>query len=199
MIWKHTEETKNKISKKCKWIKWKDIPLFEWLYQCNKVWSIKSLIKRNWTNTRLLKPWRTPDLYYKVILYKNWKKYTRLVHRLVWQTFIKNKENKPCINHKDWNKWNNRIENLEWCTHQENVKYSFKKLWRKWTRLWKRWKLNPQSIKINQYTREWKLIKIRDSMMDIRRNLKIDLSSLWKCCNWKRKTAWNYIRKYFNT
>jgi DNA-directed RNA polymerase specialized sigma54-like protein len=44
----------------------------------------------------------------------------KYVHRLVAETFLKNKERKPMINHKDCNKHNNNINNLEWVTQQEN-------------------------------------------------------------------------------
>lgn len=58
--------------------------------------------------------------YKTVVLTKDKKKNSFLLHRLIAQTFIPNPENKPCVKHKDGNKLNNCIENLEWVTHKEN-------------------------------------------------------------------------------
>jgi len=62
--------------------------------------------------------------YYSYKLRKNMKTYLFLAHRLVAQTFIPNKHNKPEVNHKDGNGLNNNIDNLEWVTHKENMQHA---------------------------------------------------------------------------
>ena len=61
--------------------------------------------------------------YYYVNLSKNGKAYTKTVHRLVGQAFIRNPENKPEINHIDEDKTNNHVSNLEWMSAKENANH----------------------------------------------------------------------------
>lgn len=63
--------------------------------------------------------------YYFLILRIEKKPKTMFIHRLVAETYIKNTENKPQINHKDGNKLNNHFTNLEWVTQSENVKHAY--------------------------------------------------------------------------
>ena len=49
------------------------------------------------------------------------KKDSFLVHRLVADAFLPNKENKPEVDHIDTNKKNNNYKNLRWCWHLENM------------------------------------------------------------------------------
>lgn len=64
--------------------------------------------------------------YYVVTFKINKKTVSRYVHRLVAQAFVKNKDNKPQVNHKDSNKLNNSVTNLEWVTQLENNLHSIK-------------------------------------------------------------------------
>ena len=57
---------------------------------------------------------RTPDGYLAVDLYKDGKRTTAKVHRLVGEAFIPNPDNLPQINHRDGDKFNNSVSNLEW-------------------------------------------------------------------------------------
>lgn len=51
---------------------------------------------------------------------------TKLVHRLVAQTFVPNPNNMTEVNHKDSSRTNNNASNLEWCTRSYNMKYKEK-------------------------------------------------------------------------
>lgn len=61
--------------------------------------------------------------YEFVVLSKQNKSHTRLVHRLVANAFIKNPDKKRCINHLNEIKTDNNVENLKWCNHTENNNY----------------------------------------------------------------------------
>jgi DNA-binding CsgD family transcriptional regulator len=71
-----------------------------------------------------MKPALNGGGYLYVTLFKDGKRYNKMLHRLVAETFIPNPENKPQVNHIDGNKLNNVIENLEWNTQFENMNHS---------------------------------------------------------------------------
>lgn len=91
-------------------------------YYINKEGQIYTLTSKN--NKRYLKGSLNKQGYVRVGLTKNEKTKEHLVHRLVCETFLDNKENKPYVNHKDGNKSNNNVNNLEWCTPQENIRHA---------------------------------------------------------------------------
>lgn len=120
---------------------WKDIPNYEGLYKISNFGNIKRYIKtqNKWKNKKITE---NKDGYYITSLSKNDKKKVYLIHRLVAETFIPDKNKyklmlweekekidveKLQINHIDENKKNNFIGNLEWCTNLYNVNYSNKK------------------------------------------------------------------------
>jgi len=71
-----------------------------------------------------LKPSPTSNGYLRVNLSKNKKHYTKTIHRLVAETFIKNPNNYNTVNHINEVKIDNRVNNLEWCTQQKNSEHS---------------------------------------------------------------------------
>lgn len=183
---------------------WKDVIWYEWLYQASNLWNIKSLIwwRRNTWKELILKSGNNWCWYLVVVLTKDWIRSTQNLHRIIWKTFIKNIENKPCINHKDWDKTNNIVDNLERCTYSENELHSYKILWKKsilqtnHPDKWKFGKYNRSSKKVNQYTKDWIFIKQWDSLSDATRQLSIHFSIISKCCKWVYKTAWWYKWEY---
>ena len=108
---------------------WKDIKNFEGLYMISNEGRVKSLgNKPRYKNRKdiILKSGKNSNYYEIVILYKDKKKYTKKVHRLVAEAFIPNPENKPCVDHiipvtKEC--CCNHVDNLRWVTMQENVNH----------------------------------------------------------------------------
>ena len=64
------------------------------------------------------------DGYISTVLTKNGKQYYKYLHRLTAEAFIKNKHNKPQVNHINGIKGDNRAENLEWVTPAENIRHA---------------------------------------------------------------------------
>lgn len=98
---------------------WKPVQGYEGLYEVSNTGEVKSTFYGK--NPRILKKSKTSTGYCKVELYKNKKRKSLRVHRLVAIAFIPNIDNKPNINHIDGNPLNNNVINLEWCTQKENV------------------------------------------------------------------------------
>ena len=102
---------------------WRDIKGYEGLYQVSSLGRVKSL-KDSHDNYRekILKPGNVRG-YLHVNLYKDTKRKTYRIHRLVAEAFISNPNNYEEVNHKDEDKTNNCVSNLEWCTREYNMSY----------------------------------------------------------------------------
>lgn len=110
---------------------WKDIKGFEGLYQVSNIGRVKSLSRTVRSNTcgfrelpeRILSNCKSSCGYNLVVLCKNGRRYNKMVHRLVAETFIYNPNDYKEVNHKDENKLNNIVTNLEWCNRKYNANY----------------------------------------------------------------------------
>ena len=104
---------------------WKDIKGYEGRYQVSSMGRVKSNLKHQGTNERILKSLLCGSEYHRVGLCKKLELKCLLIHRLVAIAFIPNPKNKPQVNHKNGIKKDNRIDNLEWVTCSENHKHAF--------------------------------------------------------------------------
>lgn len=111
---------------------WKDIEGYEGLYQVSNLGRVKSLDRKRW-NGKVYGKWKGRFItirkdvkgYCTVKLNKNGKGKTKLVHRLVAESFIKKEREEYEVNHIDGNKCNNNVDNLEWCSHSYNAKHAW--------------------------------------------------------------------------
>ncbi len=107
---------------------WKDITDFEEHYQISNLGRVRSKFRYVKTRNGGLQPKKQmirklniDKGYNTIILGKDSKKYTFLVHRLVMREFVGFSE--LTVNHIDGNKLNNKLENLEYLTLLDNMKH----------------------------------------------------------------------------
>lgn len=100
----------------------------EWkpIEETKGIYSVSTMgrVKNNRTGY-VLSPVKWKKGYVKVNLKIDGNSNSRLIHRLVAETFIPNPENKPEVNHKNGIKNDNRVGNLEWVTGEENRKHAY--------------------------------------------------------------------------
>lgn len=157
---------------------WKTIKGFE-----NYQVSNHGRIKRN---EKILKPIKSRNGYLHIFLYSKGKSKQLLVHRIVANAFIENKNNFKEINHIDGNKQNNAIDNLEWCTRKENVHHFLNAN-----------KLNNTKPKaVIQYDLNGNKINEYESIRKASKITKIEAHNIIYCCKGQKETASNYIWKY---
>lgn len=168
---------------------WKPVKGFEERYEVSSDGEIASL-PRDYkygviANRTILKA----DIargYKRVTLFKNGRRYRKLVHIIVAETFLDNPENKPMVNHKDENKLNNAVENLMWCTAKENSNWGTCS-----ERISKK-----VSKAVFQFDKDGRFVKEWSSMTAAANKLEIPLSCISICAHHKTKTAGNYIWRF---
>lgn len=97
---------------------WKDIPMYEGIYEVSTFGRVRSKVTGSITIG-----YPNHKGYLRAYIYLNGMMKKEFVHRLVAITFLPNPNNYPQVNHKDEDKTNNRVDNLEWCTCEYNNNY----------------------------------------------------------------------------
>lgn len=186
---------------------WKDIKGYEGYYQVSNTGKIKSLKRKvyagrermRWQYERILSENKTNGNGYKIVtLNKDGKGQNKYVHRLVAETFLKNKNNYKYINHKDENKSNNSVDNLEFCTAQYNSTYNNLHI-----KNGLKNRNNKYSKKILQLNDNDEIINILPSISEASRQLKVSQQAISDClrgiqlhsAGYKWKYADNSLRK----
>lgn len=163
---------------------WKDIEGYEGLYQISNYGNVKSL--RSGKNLSLnydSKKYLTAHL-----CNKDGQRRFR-VHRLVALAFIPNANNFSQVNHIDENKENNFYKNLEWCNNKYNSNHGTRNERISMSR-------KMQTKKIYQFSLNGDYIKEWENIFDIIAEMKIQKSSIYRCCEGIYKQAGGYVWKY---
>lgn len=118
---------------------WKDIPGYEGIYQVSDLGRVRSLdriiCRIDGENRRLngviLRPGKSKDGYLRVILWRNGKSRSFLVHQLVMISFDSHTPSghKSVIDHINGDKDDNRLENLRLTSNRINTTLGKKNKW----------------------------------------------------------------------
>jgi hypothetical protein len=187
---------------------WRDVEGYEGKYRISTFGKIKSLDRRIYPKTypqypsyvlkgRIMKAVVNETGYYILQLCDSGKIKNYSIHSLLGKHFLKNPENKPCINHKNGIKIDIELSNLEWATYSENSIHAFETGLQIPNMRGKTGKLCKYSKPIKQLTLDGKLIKVHYAVRDAARETGIDHSYISACARGKHKSArgfkWEYV------
>lgn len=179
----------------------KAIEGFEDLYEVSNLGRVRSLDRwvnhnskgdKKYRKGRVLKPAPNKKGYLMVVLCKDGKMKTYLVHRLVAEAFIPNPQSLPQVNHKDEDKTNNFVcmsnieeSNLEWCTYEYNINYGTHT-----ERM-----IEKLSQKVQAFNKDGVLVFEFPSTAEAGRN-GFNCGNISSCCRGKQKTHKGLVWKY---
>lgn len=121
-----------------------------------------------------------------VDLYKDKKKTTYYVSRLMAITFLNNPDEKKMVVHKNGDIYDNTIKNLIWCTPKESSKKFVSSNKTK----------GIYARKVIQYSKEGKYLNIFNSLLEAEKITGVSRGNIGKNAKGKAKTAGGFIWKY---
>ena len=188
--------------------KWKTIRGYSGRYEVSSYGRVKSLPRIKIRTSKcgnsyasnnagmILKKILINSGYEQVTLHKEGDSERILVHRLVGESFIKNPQNKPQINHKDGNKKNNSLSNLEWVTASENGLHAYRELGRIPSQLGKFSYKHPRAKAVLQKTTRGSVVKLWKCGLDAVRDGGFESSCISRCCSGKSNVHKGFIWEY---
>lgn len=105
------------------------VPGFEGLYSVTRdgrVWSHPKRMARAFHNGQWLRPGASTSGYLTVVLRRDCRPKSVMVHRLVAMAWLPKVDGADEVNHLDGHKHNNIATNLEWCTRSENQLHAWR-------------------------------------------------------------------------
>ena len=198
---------------------WKDVIGYKGFYQVSNLGRIRSLdrtVERGCSylpiKGKVLTGHINGDGYHFIGLCKNNIRKFLAIHRIVAQAFIKNKYDKPCIDHIDGNRLNNNVENLQWCTNKENMNNpisikrmskslkgrSFSKTHKEKIGLANRNRTDQSKNVAKIDKTSGKTIKVYPSLGEAYRQTGIHFSNISKVCKKKTKSAGGFKWEFIN-
>ena len=181
---------------------WRDVIGYEGLYQVSSYGRVKHLPhihhrSKSFVVAESICTMHKQNMgYYVVDLYKENKRKTKLVHRLVAEAFVSNPGGLKVVNHIDSNRANNHISNLEWCTHSHNAKWSYDTNNRREKMNWKRGKYHYKSKPVFMLNKKGIKLQRFDSIIDAENATGVNNSLIVACLKKRNKTAGGYIWEY---
>lgn len=181
---------------------WKDIPYLKGKYQISNLHNIRSWIDSHGNRRKepkILKQWLNHNGYPQVCLHNNGKQEVKLVHRLMWLTWVGEIPEGMQINHISEYKTENRLENLNLMTCKENSNWGTRneRIGKANSIALKNHKLRSKSV--IQKSLDGEIIKIWPSAMEIQRQLGYSFGSICNCCRGgyfdKRREKWINVKQ----